>query len=104
MRTFADWNDPAPGSMEMDLVAHCGPVNRGSYVNSLVLTDIANNAATIKVALLRMAPDSPAPLKSADLLFKQLTMQSESPKITVRAQPKGQDCPPKGFPEGSLSF
>jgi hypothetical protein len=42
MRTFADWNDPAPGSMEMDLVAHCGPVNRGSYVNSLVLTDIAS--------------------------------------------------------------
>jgi hypothetical protein len=28
--------------MEMDLVAHCGPVNRGSYVNSLVLTDIAS--------------------------------------------------------------
>jgi len=42
MRTFADWNDPSPGSMEMDLVAHCGPVNRGSYVNSLVLTDIAS--------------------------------------------------------------
>lgn len=42
MRTFADWNEPAPGSMEMDLVAHCGPVNRGSYVNSLVLTDIAS--------------------------------------------------------------
>ena len=42
MRTFADWNDPGPGSMEMDLVAHCGSVNRGSYVNSLVLTDIAS--------------------------------------------------------------
>jgi hypothetical protein len=42
MRTFADWNDPAPGSMEMDLVAHCGSINRGSYVNSLVLTDIAS--------------------------------------------------------------
>jgi hypothetical protein len=41
MRTFADWNELPPGSMEMDLVAHCGPVNRGSYVNSLVLTDIA---------------------------------------------------------------
>ncbi|MER8370874.1 transposase family protein [Mesorhizobium sp. M1378] len=25
----------------MDLVAHCGGVNRGSYVHSLVLTDIA---------------------------------------------------------------
>ena len=41
VRTFADWNEPPPGSMEMDLVAHCGDVNRGSYVNSLVLTDIA---------------------------------------------------------------
>ena len=34
VRTFADWNEPPPGSMEMDLVAHCGEVNRGSYVNS----------------------------------------------------------------------
>jgi hypothetical protein len=42
LRTFADWNDPAPGSMEMDLVAHCGDVNRGSYVNSVVMTDIAS--------------------------------------------------------------
>lgn len=42
MRTFADWNEPSPGGMEMDLVAHCGPVNRGSYIHSLVLTDIAS--------------------------------------------------------------
>src|SRR5229473_3264390 len=42
VRTFADWNDPPPGSMEMDLVAHCGDANRGSYVTSLVLTDIAS--------------------------------------------------------------
>ena len=28
--------------MEMDLVAHCGAVNRGSYIHSLVLTDIAS--------------------------------------------------------------
>ncbi|WP_287259032.1 transposase family protein [Mesorhizobium sp.] len=42
MRTFADWNEPLPGSMEMDLMAHCGEVNRGSYVHSLVLTDIAS--------------------------------------------------------------
>lgn len=41
VRTFADWNDPPPGSMEMDLVAHCGDSVRGSYVHSLVLTDIA---------------------------------------------------------------
>jgi len=42
LRTFADWHEPPPGSMEMDLVAHCGAVNRGSYVHSLVLTDIAS--------------------------------------------------------------
>jgi hypothetical protein len=42
LRTFADWNEPSPGCMEMDLVAHCGPVNRGSYIHSLVLTDIAS--------------------------------------------------------------
>lgn len=42
MRTFADWDEPPPGSMEMDLVAHCGDVNRGSYIHSLVLTDIAS--------------------------------------------------------------
>ncbi len=42
LRTFADWNEPLPGSMEMDTVAHCGEVNRGSYINSLVLTDVAS--------------------------------------------------------------
>ena len=42
MRTFADWKEPLPGSMEMDLVGHCGEMNKGSYVNSLVLTDIAS--------------------------------------------------------------
>jgi hypothetical protein len=42
VRTFADWNEPPPGSMEMNCVAHCGDANRGSYVNSLVLTDIAS--------------------------------------------------------------
>jgi hypothetical protein len=42
IRTFADWNEPQPGSMEMDLVAHCGEANRGSFIHSLVLTDIAS--------------------------------------------------------------
>src|SRR5689334_20898707 len=42
MRTFADWHEPLPGNMEMDLVAHCGEANRGSYIHSLVLTDIAS--------------------------------------------------------------
>ena len=41
MRTFSDWDDPPPGFAEADLVAHSGPVTRGSFVQTLVLTDVA---------------------------------------------------------------
>ena len=41
IRTYADWGDPAPGFMEADLVAHSGPMTSGSFVQTLVLTDIA---------------------------------------------------------------
>jgi hypothetical protein len=41
VRTFADWGDPAPGHFEADLVSHSGPTARGSYVQTLVLTDVA---------------------------------------------------------------
>jgi hypothetical protein len=40
VRTFDDWGDPSPGFFEADLVAHSGPVTRGSFVQTLVLTDI----------------------------------------------------------------
>jgi hypothetical protein len=42
VRTFGDWNDPSPGFFEMDMVVHCGKSAAGSYVHSLVLTDIAS--------------------------------------------------------------
>ena len=41
VRTFADWDDPAPGYVEADLVAHSGPTAKGSFVQTLMLTDIA---------------------------------------------------------------
>ena len=41
VRTFSDWGDPAPGFIEADLVAHCGPSAKGSFVQTLTLTDIA---------------------------------------------------------------
>ncbi|MEY9194777.1 MULTISPECIES: integrase [Bradyrhizobium] len=41
IRTSADWNDPAPGFVEADLVAHSGPSARGSFIQTLLLTDIA---------------------------------------------------------------
>jgi hypothetical protein len=40
VRTSADWNDPAPGFVEADLVAHSGPSASGSFIQTLVLTDI----------------------------------------------------------------
>jgi hypothetical protein len=42
---LADWNEPPPRQHGNGLVAHCGTVNRGSYVHSLVLTDIASEWA-----------------------------------------------------------
>jgi hypothetical protein len=41
VRTFADWNEPAPGFLEVDLVAHSGESMGGSFAHTLVLTDIA---------------------------------------------------------------
>jgi hypothetical protein len=41
VRTFGDWNDPLPGFVEVDFVAHSGTSASGSFVQTLVLTDIA---------------------------------------------------------------
>jgi hypothetical protein len=41
VRTFDGWDDPPPGFVEADLVAHSGPTAKGSFVQTLVLTDIA---------------------------------------------------------------
>ncbi len=40
VRTFSDWNRPPPGFLEIDLVAHCGGTLSGSFIHSLVATDI----------------------------------------------------------------
>ncbi len=41
VRTFDGWDDPAPGFMEADLVTHSGPTSKGSFVHTLMVTDIA---------------------------------------------------------------
>jgi len=41
IRTDADWNNPAPGDMEADLVAHGGSSASGNFVQTLTLTDVA---------------------------------------------------------------
>ena len=41
VRTFDGWDNPPPGYVEADLVAHSGPTAKGSFVQTLTLTDIA---------------------------------------------------------------
>ena len=42
VRTFNDWNEPEPGYLEIDLVAHCGVSVAGSFISSLVVTDVCS--------------------------------------------------------------
>ena len=42
VRTFDGWDRPPPGFLEVDFVAHCGGVLSGSYIYSLVATDVCS--------------------------------------------------------------
>lgn len=53
IRTFSDWDDEKPGFMEADLVAHCGNYAGGSFVNTLVVTDIATGWTEFEALLFR---------------------------------------------------
>lgn len=77
IRTFADWNGPPPGYMEVDLVAHSGPTAAGSFVQTLTLTDIATGwtecialvvreGALVVEALTRLRAALPFPLRGID--------------------------------------
>lgn len=77
VRTFADWKDPLPGFMEADLVAHGGETMAGSFVHSLVLTDIATGwtecvallvreGSLIVEALAHLRTTMPFPLRAFD--------------------------------------
>jgi hypothetical protein len=41
IRTFNDWNDPAPGFCEVDMVAHGGTSVAGSFIQTLTMVDVA---------------------------------------------------------------
>ncbi len=42
IRTFADWNEPEPGFLEIDFVSHGGVSMRGVFLWSLVATDVCS--------------------------------------------------------------
>jgi len=42
IRTHADWKEVKPGFFQTDFVEHCGGITEGTFVHSLVLTDVAS--------------------------------------------------------------
>jgi len=70
VRTFSDWGDPSPGFVEADLVAHSGSVTRGSFIQTLVLTDIASGWT-----------------ECAPMLFREQTLLREVLTAVSRAMP-----------------
>jgi hypothetical protein len=42
VRTFADWRDPKPGYLEIDFALHCGDSTAGSFIHTLVATDVCS--------------------------------------------------------------
>ena len=49
VRTFGEWAEVAPGSMQLDLVAHCGQSTEGFYLNTLVGVDVATSWSEYEV-------------------------------------------------------
>lgn len=77
VRTANDWSDNEPGYFEADLVAHCGTSTQGTYLNSLVLTDVATgwvelealpnkNQLSVSSAIERIRKRLPFPIKGID--------------------------------------
>ncbi|WP_181164663.1 integrase catalytic domain-containing protein [Amaricoccus solimangrovi] len=69
VRTFNDWGDPAPGFVEADFVAHGGTDVAGSFVQTLVLTDIATGWTECVPVVTRSAPLVVKELEAAMALF-----------------------------------
>ena len=43
VRTFTDWDGPNPGYLEIDFVVHCGGFMNGSFIHTLVTTDVSSD-------------------------------------------------------------
>ena len=55
VRTFSDWAQAMPGECSADLVAHCGQVLEGSFLWSLVVTDVVTGWTEVFGLLVRDA-------------------------------------------------
>ena len=77
IRTFADWDDAAPGFLEVDTVAHCGNSTEGFYLWTVTGVDVATGwvemdavwgktQERVGAAIRRMQRRLPVPLLGLD--------------------------------------
>ena len=77
VRTYNDWDRPPPGFLEIDLVAHCRDPLSGSFIHSLVATDIctgwtetvpllAREHSLVVAGLEAIGQRSPFPIRGID--------------------------------------
>jgi hypothetical protein len=72
IRTFADWDKTGPGYLEADLVAHCGHNVGGSFLHTLVMTDVATQWTECFALLFR---DQQTVLQAVQLARTQLPFE-----------------------------
>lgn len=70
VRTFADWNGPNPGYFEIDFVLHCGDSTAGSFIHTLVATDVCTGW-----------------IECVPLLAKEQSLVVEGLKVLIRQIP-----------------
>jgi hypothetical protein len=123
VRTFGDWNDSPPGFVEADFVAHAGTSAAGSFVQTMVLTDVATgwtecvpvvvrNGALVIETLVAARKLFPFPLRGVDFdndgAFMNeavvdwcrgdaLTRLSQERPSLGRAEERGDRPPPGGL-------
>ena len=96
VRTFADWNAPPPGFLEIDLVVHHGGSWWGSMIHSLVATDIgtgwteavpllAREQSLVAAGLEAIGRQLPFPVKGIRLGQRQRIHQRNAHPVLRRA-------------------
>jgi len=69
VRTFADWNSPNPGYLEIDFVVHCGGFMTGSFIHTLVTTDVSSGWTEFIPLLVR---EQSLVVEGLDAIFQQI--------------------------------
>lgn len=68
VRTFGEWNEPDPGYLEIDFVAHCGGSMAGSFIHTLVGTDVCSGWTE---CLPLLAREQTLVVEALDILLRQ---------------------------------